>query len=127
MSNHPNRSRRHPHAAANPDPAEIKAAREQVGLTQRQAAELIYMTERAWIKYESGERRLHPQHWESWRYKARLIDHLPGRWPIGRKAMLDDFEGEVTIADYREDNNEYLLLGTVSSKFWAPADRVKIK
>ncbi|MEM9530317.1 MAG: helix-turn-helix transcriptional regulator [Pseudomonadota bacterium] len=60
-----------------PEPNSIRAARKAIGLTQKKAAHLIYMSKRAWIKYESGERRLHPQHWESWLYKAGLIQHMP--------------------------------------------------
>ena len=72
MPNHPNRSRRHRSPAANPTPAEISAAREFIGLTQQEAADLLYLTLRAWQRYEAGERRMHPALWELFRIKAGL-------------------------------------------------------
>lgn len=70
MPNHPNRSRRHRSLAANPTPAEISAAREFVGLTQQEAAELLHISLRAWQRYEAGERRMHPALWELFRLKT---------------------------------------------------------
>lgn len=75
MTNHPNRSRRG-NPAANPSPAEIRAARQATGLTQTQAARLIYATLRAWQEWEAGNRSMHPAMWELWRYKARAIDEI---------------------------------------------------
>lgn len=63
-NNHPNRSRRTRHPAANPTPESIRAARERAGLTQAQAAALVHSTLRAWQRYEAGERRMHPALWE---------------------------------------------------------------
>ena len=63
-NNHPNRSRRGYDPAANPTPAEISAAREFLGLTQQEAADLLHITTRAWQRYEAGERRMHPALWE---------------------------------------------------------------
>lgn len=59
MTNHPNRSRR-ANPAANPTPEEIRAARIAAGLTQREAAALIYATQSAWEDWEQGRRRMHP-------------------------------------------------------------------
>lgn len=59
MTNHPNRSRR-ANPAANPTPDEIRAARSRAGLTQREAAALIYATQSAWEDWEQGRRRMHP-------------------------------------------------------------------
>ena len=64
MPNHPNRSRRSRSPAANPTPAEISSARESLGLTQQEAADLLHITTRAWQRYEYGERRMHPALWE---------------------------------------------------------------
>lgn len=66
MSNHPNRSRRKDRAGRNPRPAEIAQTREEAGLTQTQAAELIYSTLRTWQDWEGGQRRMHPALWEYW-------------------------------------------------------------
>ena len=46
-----------------PTPSEIRAARTARGLTQRQAAETVLYTERAWQDWEAGLRRMHPAIW----------------------------------------------------------------
>ena len=63
MSNHPNRSRA-PSKGRNPSPAEIKAAREALGLTQTQAAAAVYVPLRTWQRWESGDAPMHPAFWE---------------------------------------------------------------
>lgn len=67
MANHPNRGQRGP--ASTPLPADIRAARESAGMTQAQAATLIYSTMRAWQEWEAGNRRMHPGLWELFRLK----------------------------------------------------------
>ena len=76
MPNHPNRARA-ASAARNPDPAEIRAAREAAELSQTAAAELIYSTLRTWQQWEAGDRRMHPALWELWNIKIGKI--LPSR------------------------------------------------
>jgi putative transcriptional regulator len=75
MSNHPNRSSRTPSAARNPRPAEIRAAREAAGLTQTEAAELIYSHLHSWQQWESelpGQtRKMHPAFWELFQTKLK--------------------------------------------------------
>lgn len=77
MSNHPNRSAGHP--ARNPSPDEIRAAREAAGLTQAQAAALVYANLRAWQRWEADEqttetaRRMHPGLWELFRIKTGVM------------------------------------------------------
>ena len=69
MSNHPNRSRaRSP--ASNPTPEEIKTLRCALGLTQTEAAAVIYCTLTGWQKWEGGNRRMHPAFWELFRNKT---------------------------------------------------------
>lgn len=78
MANHPNRGRA-PNPGANPKPAEIKAAREDAGLTQTAAAELVYSTLRTWQDWEAEgdtNRRMHPAIWELWQIKTA---HLRGK------------------------------------------------
>ena len=41
-----------------PSKEEIKKAREAAGLTQVQAAELVGVIERAWQRYEAGDRAM---------------------------------------------------------------------
>ena len=69
MTNHPNRSRRIG-PAANPTPDEIRAARKLSGLTQREAAELIYASQSAWEDWEQGRRRMPPGLFELFRIKT---------------------------------------------------------
>ena len=71
MTNHPNRSRRIG-PAANPTPDEIRAARKLSGLTQREAAALIYATQSAWEDWEQGRRRMHRGLFELFRIKTGL-------------------------------------------------------
>lgn len=68
MANHPNRGRKD--AASNPSPAAIKEAREKAGMTQTEAAAVIYCSLRAWQEWEAGTRRMHPAMWELWRLKV---------------------------------------------------------
>jgi len=42
----------------NPTPEQIKQARKEAGLTQTQAADLIYKSCRAWQQYEKGDREM---------------------------------------------------------------------
>ena len=56
---------------SNPSPEDVAAARTVAGLTQRQAADLIYGTESAWRSWESGLRRMHPGLWELFKIKTR--------------------------------------------------------
>lgn len=74
MTNHPNRSRAGS-AASNPDPEQIKAAREAAGLTQADAAALVHSNIRSWQQWEAaentpGHRRMHPAFWELFLIKA---------------------------------------------------------
>lgn len=68
MTTHPNRSRHRPRR--HPRPAEIRSARERAGLTQAQAAALVYCTWQGWAKWEAGDRLMHPAMWELWRLKV---------------------------------------------------------
>lgn len=65
---HPNRGQ--PSAASNPSPLDIRAAREAAGLTQTEAAGLIYCTLRGWQEWEAGNRRMHPAFFELFRLKT---------------------------------------------------------
>ncbi len=68
MTSHPNRGPKGP--ASNPSPGAIRSAREAAGLTQTEAASLIYCTLRGWQEWEAGNRRMHPAMWELFRMKA---------------------------------------------------------
>jgi DNA-binding transcriptional regulator YiaG len=69
MSNHPNRGREAPAATA----AEVRKAREGLGLTQEQAASLALVSVRAWIKWESDEHPISAPAWALFRLRTKLI------------------------------------------------------
>lgn len=54
MSPHSNRSKYAPKAGREPRPSELTEAREHTGLTQTQAANLIYTSPRNWQNWEQG-------------------------------------------------------------------------
>lgn len=56
MINHPNRGK--PRAGSRPTREDVAKAREASRLTQKQAAELVYRTERAWQMWEAGDRAM---------------------------------------------------------------------
>ncbi len=55
----------------NPTPEEIKAARKLAGLTQEQAAALVYVKRDGWIRWEKGRRDMHPAFWELFNMKVK--------------------------------------------------------
>lgn len=58
---------------ADPPPKEIvRAARRAAGLTQTEAAAMIYRTRRNWQQWESGERRMDAALFELFLIKRRL-------------------------------------------------------
>lgn len=50
-------------------PEQIRKARMDAGLTQTQAAALIYKSMRAWQQWESGERIMQRDSWELFNIK----------------------------------------------------------
>lgn len=78
--NHPNRSSLKT-PASRPPPEAIAALRKANGLTQREAANLIYATERSWQAWEEGHRPMHAGLWELFKLKTgdvqtrRLVIH----------------------------------------------------
>ncbi len=60
-----------PAPGASPKPAEIREKREASGLTQTEAAAVIYSTLRTWQDWERGVASMHPALWELWRLKVR--------------------------------------------------------
>ena len=67
----PNKQFKHP--ASNPEPEEIRAARDAVNLTQTQAGDLVHAKLRTWQQWEAGDRKMHPGFWELFRIKTALI------------------------------------------------------
>jgi DNA-binding transcriptional regulator YiaG len=56
--------------ASSPSREQIRAARKAAGLTQTQAAELIYAGLRTWQDWEAGVASMHPGLWELFRLKV---------------------------------------------------------
>jgi len=59
-----------------PTPAQIRAARLSVGLSQTAAAHLIGSKLRTWQDWEAGIAAMHPGLWELFRHRAGL-DPIP--------------------------------------------------
>lgn len=74
MPNHPNRGPKGP--LSNPAPAEIRSARESVGLSQTDAGDLVHTTCRVWQQWEAGDRRMHPAFWELFRIKVGVEEKI---------------------------------------------------
>ena len=58
----------------NPTPEQVKQARENAGLTQSQAAAVIYKKLLAWQRYESGDREMDAAYWELFLIKTVQTD-----------------------------------------------------
>jgi DNA-binding transcriptional regulator YiaG len=71
---HPNRSTRTTDdPRRNPTPEQIREAREAAGLSQTEAALLVYANVARWISWETGERRCHPAFFELFCMKSRAL------------------------------------------------------
>lgn len=75
MTNHPNRSRKADRPGSTPTPAQIRASRESLQLTQADAAEIVHSGVRSWQQWEAevgtaDHRRMHPAFWELFRIKT---------------------------------------------------------
>ena len=53
-----------------PKHAEVRQLRESFGLSQTQAAELVYSTLRTWQNWEGGQVGMHPAIWAWFRYRV---------------------------------------------------------
>lgn len=53
-----------------PTPEQIRKARAKHGLTQTEAAALVYYTLSGWQRLEQGERDMQPAVWEYWQIRA---------------------------------------------------------
>lgn len=54
-----------------PSPADIRASRLSLGLTQAQAGELVGASARAWRAWEAGFRVMPGAKWELWEIKTK--------------------------------------------------------
>jgi transcriptional regulator with XRE-family HTH domain len=55
-----------------PSPDQLKLTRNSLGYTQKEAAELVHVSVRAWQLWESGERNISPGIWELFLIKVGL-------------------------------------------------------
>jgi DNA (cytosine-5)-methyltransferase 1 len=67
--NHPNRNKHRTNPGANPTPEMVRDIRARLGLTQKEAARVIFCSEQSCKQWESGERRMHAAFWELFRLK----------------------------------------------------------
>lgn len=56
-----------------PTAADIRSARESLGLTQAEAARRAMVSLRAWIKWERGENPVSAPAWALFRLRSRLV------------------------------------------------------
>lgn len=54
-----------------PMPADIRALREQAGITQSDAAKRVCVTLRTWQRWEAGDRAISPGHWRLCKMRIR--------------------------------------------------------
>lgn len=71
MTAHPNRGARS--AASTPTPDQVREWRRAHELSAAAAAALVHTSARAWLQWESGERRMHPAFWELAQLKAARL------------------------------------------------------
>ncbi len=57
----------------NPTPQDIKDARKLAGLTQREAAALIYLDAQTWAKWEQGVNKMAWGPWELFNIKVKQL------------------------------------------------------
>ncbi|MEX3635973.1 XRE family transcriptional regulator [Paraburkholderia sp. BR14320] len=84
---HPKTSQKtQPMKAESPTPEEVREARRRTNLTIAEAAALIHAANGSWVKWERGERPMHPAFWELFLLKTQLIP-LPEPEPKTRKLI----------------------------------------
>jgi DNA-binding transcriptional regulator YiaG len=54
-----------------PTPVEIRTARIESGLKQRECAALVGVTLRSWQQWEEGRRRISATAWDLWQIKTK--------------------------------------------------------
>lgn len=65
-----------------PAPADIRAQRKAIGLSQTAAARIVHSGLRTWQQWEAGERGMHPALWELFQLKtsgAGVTDEVRGQ------------------------------------------------
>lgn len=83
----------------NPSKEAIKKARMAAGITQKQAAELIYFSLRTWQEWEGGFRDMHESAWELFCIKLERLAKENGSF-YDDKAREDKREKEKKVEDF---------------------------
>jgi len=87
-----------------PDTKSIFRARNSIGLTTEQAANLVYATKRSWEYWESGERAMSPAIWEL--FLMKISGSIPRKYadqPRSVVVILAD-DGKQFIDVVADDN-----------------------
>ena len=88
-----------------PTPQQVKEARQQAGLTQTKAAELVHSKLRAWQQWEAGDRVMHSGLWELFCIKTEK----PVTGPTDAHAAFEmHFQLSSRQAWKTKDGNDYL-------------------
>lgn len=61
----------------NPTPLQIKSARLDAGISQKDAAALVWVSARAWQYWEGGERKMPRAIWEFFKIRLTHASPLP--------------------------------------------------
>lgn len=80
---------------------EIKKLREELGLTQLQAASLIHSSVRAWQQWESGERHMHQAFWELFIIKTKHTERENGN--------MSSTSPIITLRDLKKAHSELAM------------------
>lgn len=87
-----------------PEPKAIFHARNSIGLSTEQAANLVYATKRSWEYWESGERSMSPAVWEL--FLMKISGRVPRKYadkPRSVVVILAD-DGEQFVDVVADDN-----------------------
>lgn len=87
-----------------PEPKKIFHARNSIGLTTEQAANLVYATRRSWEYWESGERAMSPAIWEL--FLMKISGSIPRKYadqPRSVVVILAD-DGKQFVDVVADDN-----------------------
>lgn len=97
-----------------PTPKDIASERLRAGLTQDQAAGMVYVTTRAWQHWEAGTRTMHKGLWELFLLKRHVPSGPVDKYQEHREAL---------VRIYRDDLN--LTFREIASRFDVSQSRAR--
>ena len=62
--------------ARHPEPEQIRALREQLEMTQTEAAAVAESSLRTWAAWEGGESKMHPAIWNWFQHEAKRLQPI---------------------------------------------------